>query len=322
MKKKFHLVDVGARGGLQYPWETVCSQMSITFFEPEPTEHDKLKLRIKNCEVLPFGLSNRIGERKLYVTKAPGCTSLYPPNTKLLKHFPEVDRFQVVATPIIKLETIDHLIENKQLHEMDFIKIDVQGAELDVLKGGEKTLSHELVGLEVEIEFLEIYEGQPLFSDVDSYIQKIIGLRLMDLRKVYWKHQICGENSPRKGVIAFGDALYLRPAESIVEWAQTKSDPEHKLKSALFTALAYNNLDYCKTVLSQPALTNFLKQDYIEFINKEIEKRENIFTFNNLFFKKISKCFYVLYRFLSEPHRGWAYSESRLGEKLVWSRWE
>jgi hypothetical protein len=55
--------------------------------------------------------------------------------------------------------------------EVSFMKLDAQGAELDILGGGRRLL-RGCVGVEVEVEFSPIYEGQPVFSDVDQFLRE------------------------------------------------------------------------------------------------------------------------------------------------------
>lgn len=45
------------------------------------------------------------------------------------------------------------------------MKLDIQGGELAVLQGAEKTLD-QCLGLEIEVEFVQIYKDQPLFGDI------------------------------------------------------------------------------------------------------------------------------------------------------------
>ena len=52
----------------------------------------------------------------------------------------------------------------------DFFKIDVQGAELAVFQGGERVLRNALLA-QTEVEFVELYENQPLFADVDILLR-------------------------------------------------------------------------------------------------------------------------------------------------------
>ena len=54
---------------------------------------------------------------------------------------------------IVDTTTLDILFEKKVLEEMDFIKLDTQGAELDILMGGEKLLDEKILGVQVEVEF-------------------------------------------------------------------------------------------------------------------------------------------------------------------------
>ena len=62
------------------------------------------------------------------------------------------------------------------------MKIDAQGSELNILEGGEKFLKNNLIGLQIGVEFNEIYKGQPLFNSMDSFIRNNLGLQLWDLQ--------------------------------------------------------------------------------------------------------------------------------------------
>ena len=78
------------------------------------------------------------------------------------------------------------------------------------MKGGEKFLSKNILGIEVEVEFQPIYENLPLFSDIDSFIRNHLGLQIQDLRKSYWKYPVGINIGSPKGQLIFGDALYFR----------------------------------------------------------------------------------------------------------------
>jgi hypothetical protein len=75
---------------------------------------------------------------------------------------------QVVKTSSIQTRRLDDLPEAAGA---DFLKLDVQGAELDVLNGAEKILT-EAVVVHTEVEFVPIYKGQPLFAEVDQRLRK------------------------------------------------------------------------------------------------------------------------------------------------------
>ena len=75
-----------------------------------------------------------------------------------------------VATETITTRTLDDAAEALQ-GNVGLLKIDVQGAELEVLKGGEKTLARtEFVW--IEVSFKPLYQGSALFDDIQAHMQK------------------------------------------------------------------------------------------------------------------------------------------------------
>jgi len=72
-------------------------------------------------------------------------------------------------TEIRNLITLDKLLEKENLNKPDFIKIDTQGYEVEILKGGEKTLEHAEFVL-LEISFLDVYINCPLAVDVINFM--------------------------------------------------------------------------------------------------------------------------------------------------------
>ena len=112
-------------------------------------------------KIFPTALSETEKDSEFYLCKKPEVSSLYKPNISLLKNFPDKERFSVINKQSLKTVSLDsYNIENN-----DFIKIDVQGSELNILNGANKTLE-KTFGLELEIEFLELYKDQPLFGEV------------------------------------------------------------------------------------------------------------------------------------------------------------
>ncbi len=69
------------------------------------------------------------------------------------------------------LISLDHLLEDSNFTQPDFIKIDTQGYELEILKGGEKTLAHAEFVL-LEVSFLDIYINCPLVADTLTFMEE------------------------------------------------------------------------------------------------------------------------------------------------------
>lgn len=196
--RKLSLLDVGARGGLQWPWDRIAEDLSVTLVEPDATE-------TLNGNVIRDALWSEPANLTLYITRAPGASSVFRPNRQFLDLFPESDRFNVVREVPIRAVTLDSLSQH-----FDFIKLDTQGSELAILQGATHALER-VIGLEIEVEFSPMYQGQPIFSDVDNFVRQQ-GFELWDIRRTYWKAK---SDDGGKGRLIFGDALYFRPRRSM-----------------------------------------------------------------------------------------------------------
>ncbi|HWD89991.1 MAG TPA: FkbM family methyltransferase [Mucilaginibacter sp.] len=74
-------------------------------------------------------------------------------------------------TETVKLRLLDKLVEKTRFEKSELIKIDTQGYELEILKGGEKALaSAEFVLLEVSL--LDIYKDVPLVAEVIAFMNQ------------------------------------------------------------------------------------------------------------------------------------------------------
>ena len=163
------LVDVGASGGLEPRWYSIRRNIKSFLFEPDARSHQGLKSADYIEEIFPVGLGNSQTNTVLNLCRKPGVSSILSPRHSFLSRFPNSERFDVVAQETIKLSTLDKCLMGRW-QECDFIKIDTQGSELDVLHGGDALLDNPIIGLEVEVEFVRMYEEQPLFGDICSYL--------------------------------------------------------------------------------------------------------------------------------------------------------
>lgn len=109
-------------------------------------------------------------QQELRVCQAQGMTSLLEPNTNLLNYlhgFPEWGKVEErLSIPTVRLDDIN------EITIVDYLKIDIQGAELEVFRNGVNRLKDCLV-IHTEVEFLPMYEEQPLFSEVELYLREL-----------------------------------------------------------------------------------------------------------------------------------------------------
>lgn len=96
-----------------------------------------------------------------------GMTSILRPCARGLAFFNGFSRFGQVHDEV---PVQSRRLDDVGLAPVDYIKLDIQGAELMALKGGEKVLA-DCVAVQLEVSFIPLYEGQPSFGEVDLYMR-------------------------------------------------------------------------------------------------------------------------------------------------------
>ena len=169
---RIKIVDVGAmslgEGTDCYAQLIRTVPCEVVGFEPVAAECEKLNRDAKpGYRYLPYAIGDG-SEQTFHECNFPMTSSLYEPNTELLKNFEQIEDFmRVIATRRVVTHRLDDLPEAR---DADYLKLDVQGAELMVLRGAVKTLEKVLV-VHTEAEFIEIYKKQPLFADLDGFLR-------------------------------------------------------------------------------------------------------------------------------------------------------
>jgi FkbM family methyltransferase len=199
-------VDVGCRDGVRPAWRALEPHALLIGFDPDPAECARLNEAAgdparERYEPLALGASN--GETTLHLARDPQSSSLYPPDARAIGRYPELWRHEPRGTQTIVTSTIDSWAQGVDLAPIDALKIDVQGAELDVLRGAQQRLESVRV-IETEVEFQQLYEGQPLFCDVDRFLRER-GFGLWRLREIHH----CGLARARRGEPVFGVGDYV-----------------------------------------------------------------------------------------------------------------
>jgi FkbM family methyltransferase len=242
-KNLITLIDVGARWGANPPWNQVPSRyIKYVGFEPDAVECERLMTQFSSPTIkyYPIALGETRGSCNLNITREPGCTSTLQPNEDLLARFYYSERWDVVKTASVSVSPLSDLIAKESICP-DVLKIDVQGAALGVLKGLGKSIS-DVLFVDVEVEFLEMYKGQPLFSDVDQYLRGQ-GFELVDMNKYYARRKILDLSHSSRGQVLFSDAYYVRTAKSLFETRSDLARKKRDLWKVIVTLCVYGQFD-------------------------------------------------------------------------------
>jgi FkbM family methyltransferase len=245
------LVDIGASGGLQSHWKKAQKHLKVIGFEPDEREFHRLKAAAPAGMVyLNTALYSEKARLQFNLAREQKVSSIFKPNAAFLAQFPGSETYEVLRTVELDADTLDHQLELNALQDIDFIKADTQGAELAILKGASSALTNHVFGLEIEVEFAPIYEGQPLFAEVDEYVRSF-GFQLMDLRPFTWKRKVGRELGGPKGQLIFGDSLYFKTVARLMQdIAQLDNEAARRQKvlRCMAVCLLYGYVDYCAAI--------------------------------------------------------------------------
>lgn len=199
LKKKYSMdikgiIHVGAHYGEEIDEYIQNGVPEIVLFEPLSDCFDVVMERVNqygdslssNIEGYQVALGSEVGTAKMYISdNEKQSSSILKPKVHLTHH-PHV-KFD--GTEEVEVDCLD----NFDTRECNFLNMDVQGYELEVLKGGSKTLEHvDYVYCEVNRD--EVYEGNAYIEEIDEFLSKYGMTRV----ETDWEGGI------------WGDALYIK----------------------------------------------------------------------------------------------------------------
>lgn len=169
---KLKIIDIGAADmeGVSPSYKILIDLGITDIIGFEPNQEACETLNKKNEEgslYLPYFIGDG-ASATFYETNWAPTGSLYPPNTELLEKFHYLNEVTILKKEHqVQTHRLDDIPE---IDRVDFLKMDIQGSELKVLENGVNVLNSTVL-VQVEVEFVEMYKDQPLFSDVDSFLR-------------------------------------------------------------------------------------------------------------------------------------------------------
>jgi len=192
------IVDGGANQGSTIDlFLSLYKKPKIYAFEPIPSLIKYLRECYhaqQNIEIVPCALGDANRQVEFNVTRNLVSSSrLKPAEVKKQYHGLNVQIEDTIQVEMIRLDTW-----LSDVASIDVLKLDIQGGELDALIGCGQLLKHTKI-VYVEVEFIPLYDGQPLFSDIDAFLREH-NFKLYNLYDL-WTHT--------DGQLTSGDALYI-----------------------------------------------------------------------------------------------------------------
>lgn len=184
------VIHVGGHHGEEVDLYQELKIPNVIFYEPNPECVKILDEKVfgTGYKVKPFGLGNENIKVEFFVASNQGASSSILKPKKHLHQYPYIKFNDKIQIHIYRL---DDCLNEPYLY--NFMNIDVQGYELEVLQGGKKTLN-KIDGIICEVNRDEVYENCPLIGDIDDFLSTYSFVR----KETSWDG------------LTWGDAFYLK----------------------------------------------------------------------------------------------------------------
>jgi FkbM family methyltransferase len=146
--------DVGALWGTDNSFIkhlSLQNRLRTIGFEPDEPECAKLRQNRPNDIYLPIGIGDEDRLRQFYITAFIANSSFLEPDLAAFCGAPHADTFKVVKTIDVEMRRFDSLIAEGAIPQPDFLKIDSQGFELNILDGCGDRL-RDVIGIRLETQ--------------------------------------------------------------------------------------------------------------------------------------------------------------------------
>ena len=273
-------LDVGAAGGMNATWQPYARWLSVDAFEPDEEECARQQAASPGINWFPVALAGTTGPRPFYVLNRSTGSSLYPPNAEVLGRYATTAYHGVRTVREVECSSLADFLDRYERPVPRLLKLDTQGSELEILRSLRDEQWEQVLWIETEVEFAELYEDQPLFCDVNAELTAR-GFELLDLR-THRAYHVAGEvenghlrrelraavGSPRLSArLVAGDALYARPLDH-----PSVTGSRQAMAAYLLAALVYKYHDLAFELLARPSARTLFDEPEIESLRRDVRR--------------------------------------------------
>jgi len=224
------IVDIGAQslGEGSHPYSPLddFTALEIIGFDPladRLTERERTENVKGTLVLLPYAIGDG-ATHTLYINNDDATSSLFPLDHESNSRFNHISTLETVRTERVDTHPLDDVLP---AGPVDFLKLDVQGAELMVLQGASATLRRAAV-VHCEVEFSPIYRDQPLYPEIHAELATH-GYYLVDLLTTGRYDYLTASAGRSSDRLLWADAVFFRDSDEV----------EHLAAQALIAAAVY-----------------------------------------------------------------------------------
>lgn len=162
------IIDVGAnQGQFQKAANYFYPNAKIYSFEPIPELYEKIvKNNCKGITNFNMALGNEVGKLEFNKNEYQHSSSFYEIEND--NHLPSSKTTKIN----VEINTIDNIGSYIDFNGKVLLKLDVQGFEREVLRGGKNTLKNHIDYVILEVGFKKLYKNQPTFTELNKFLNE------------------------------------------------------------------------------------------------------------------------------------------------------
>ncbi len=166
------VVDIGSSGFFQSDLGELQSVSTMVGFDPDVRDVVQPSSGFRRAILVPKAVGPvPAGNLKFFLTKNPLCSSLLPPDREALRSYEFQEMFEVEREVEVSATDLNSVIVDYDLKQIDWLKVDAQGADLKLLQGLTTTNLDSVTCVELEPGIINAYKGEDLFPVVQEWMQ-------------------------------------------------------------------------------------------------------------------------------------------------------